>query len=204
MLENLIDSLNLIITQTQNNSSILIAIVLTLWLIFFLTRLEPHLLLLGIIPRHLRGLPGIVFSPLLHANFNHLFFNSIPLIVLSNFILINGIGYYLIVTALIVLLTGISVWCFAKPGLHVGASGVITGYWGFLILNIYQNGTVTTLILGLISIYYFAGIFFGIFPGRKGISWEAHLFGLLAGFATSYLLEFYPNYLYSMLQYISH
>lgn len=202
MLEKLIDSLNLIIAQTQRNGPILAIILITVWLIFFISRLEPRLLLLGIIPRRLNGLPGIFFSPFLHFNFNHLFFNSIPLIVLSNFILINGINYFLTVTFLITLLTGIGVWCFAKPGIHVGASGLITGYWGFLILNLYQNGTLTTLILGIISIYYFAGIFFGIFPGKKGVSWESHLFGLLAGFATSYLLEFYPYYLQMLLQYI--
>ncbi|MGC1182715.1 rhomboid family intramembrane serine protease [Legionella sp.] len=195
MLDALANSLNLIITQTQDNLSILAVIIIIPWLIFFVTRFDKKLLyILGIIPRHLRGLPGIIFAPLLHLNFNHLFFNTIPLVVLSNFILINGIYYYLVVTVLITLLSGIAIWCFAKPAIHIGASGVITGYWGFLVSNIYQNGNVTTFILGLISIYYFAGIFFGIFPQQKGVSWESHLFGLLAGFATSYLLQFYPSY----------
>lgn len=195
MLDELTDSLNLIIAQTQNNSSILAIILLTLWLIFFITLLDRKLLQFGIIPRRIRGLPGILLAPLLHADFNHIFFNSIPLVVLSNFILINGVTYYLIVTLLITVLSGIAVWCFAKPGIHVGASGLITGYWGLLVSNIYQTGGVTTFILGLISLYYFAGIFFGIFPRKKGVSWEAHLFGLLAGLATSYIMEYYPYYL---------
>jgi membrane associated rhomboid family serine protease len=199
MLDELYNSLNLIITQTQNNSSILAVILLIPWSLFFVSRfINRKILLLGIIPRRIRGLPGIFFAPLLHANFNHIFFNSIPLLVLSNFILIDGLYYYLVVTVIITVLSGIAIWCFAKPGLHVGASGVITGYWGFLVSNIYQNGTLTTLILGIISLYYFAGIFLGIFPREKGISWEAHLFGLLAGLATSYLLKIYPNYLQIM------
>lgn len=195
MIDELNNSLNVIITQTQSNASILAFVLILLWAIFFISRAFPPILLLGIIPRQIRGLPGILFMPLLHANFNHLFFNSIPLVVLSNFILINGLTYYLGVTLMITILSGIGTWCFAKPGLHIGASGLITGYWGFLVSNIYQSGTVTTLILGLISVYYFAGIFLGIFPKEKGISWEAHLFGLLAGFATSYLLHYYPYYL---------
>lgn len=65
--------------------------------------------------------------------------------------------------------------------------------------NIYQTATLTTIILGVISIYYFAGIFFGIFPKEKGISWESHLFGLLAGLGVSYLLGLYPDFL-QMLQ----
>ncbi len=189
MLDELTNSLNLIIAQTQNNSTILGIILLILWGCFFLTLIDRKILLLGIIPRHIRGLPGIIFAPFLHANFNHLFFNCIPLIVLSNFILINGLDYYLLVTFLITVLSGVATWCFAKPGVHVGASGVVTGYWGFLVSNIYQSGTLTAYILGIISLYYFAGIFFGIFPKEKGVSWEAHLFGLLAGLATSYILE---------------
>lgn len=195
MLDQLMDSINLIISQTQNNGSVLAVILIIPWLIFLFTRFDKKLLyILGIIPRHIRGLPGIMFAPLLHLNFNHIFFNSIPLVVLSNFILVNGVYYYLVVTVLIALLSGIGVWCFAKPGVHIGASGVITGYWGFLVSNIYQSGSITTIILGLISVYYFAGIFLGIFPQQKGVSWESHLFGLLAGLATSYLIQVYPAY----------
>ncbi|PWY54823.1 rhomboid family intramembrane serine protease [Legionella qingyii] len=195
MLEELNNSLSWIISQTKNNIPILEIILLIPWLFFFVSQVYKKILILGIIPRHLRGLPGIIFAPLLHSNFNHIFFNSIPLVVLSNFILINGLNYFLVVTVMITLLSGIAIWCFAKPGLHVGASGLITGYWGFLVSNIYQNGTLTTIILGVISLYYFAGIFFGIFPRDKGVSWEAHLFGLLAGLATSYLFVLYPNLL---------
>lgn len=189
MFDELLNSLNLIVAQTQNNLKTLGIILLIPWTVFVLSCLVRGILLLGIIPRELRGIPGIFFAPLLHANFNHIFFNSIPLLVLSNFILINGLHYYLVVTLLITLISGTGIWCFAKSGLHIGASALITGYWGFLISNIYQNGTLTTIILGIISLYYFAGIFLGIFPREKGVSWQGHLFGLLAGFITSYLLK---------------
>lgn len=188
MLENLSDSLNLIISQTQTNLSTLGIILAIPWTIYILSLFIPNILLLGIIPRQLRGLPGILFCPLLHANFNHIFFNSIPLIVLSNFILIQGLHYFLVVTFCITILSGVGIWCFAKYGLHIGASALITGYWGFLVANIYQNGTLTTIILGILSLYYFAGIFLGIFPREKGVSWEGHLFGLLAGLVMSYLV----------------
>ncbi len=193
MIDELTNSLNTIVAQTQNHLQVLGIILLIPWIIFFISYfINNKILLLGIIPRRIYGLPGILFAPLLHANFNHIFFNSIPLLVLSNFILINGLKYYLIVTLLITVLSGFAIWCFAKPGLHIGASALITGYWGFLVCNIYQNGTLTTIILGLLSLYYFAGIFLGIFPKEKGVSWEGHLFGLLAGLATSYILRLYP------------
>jgi len=187
MIEQLTSSLNLIINQTKMNADYLAIMLGIVWVVFIITLLTgKRLLILGIIPRHLYGLPGIVFAPLLHANFNHVFFNSIPLVVLSNFLLIQGLAYFLFVTLYITLLSGFLVWCFAKPGIHVGASGLITGYWALLVWNIYQQGTVTAIILGLVSIYYFAGIFFGVFPGRKGVSWEGHLSGLIAGFIVGY------------------
>jgi membrane associated rhomboid family serine protease len=187
MIDELITSLNLIISQTQANLYTLAIILSIPWAVFFLNQLlGKRLLYLGIIPRHLIGLPGIVFAPFLHANFNHLFFNSVPLIVLANFLLINGLNYFLWVSLFITLISGFLIWCFAKPGIHVGASSLITGYWGLLVSGILQQGTATAIILGLLSIYYFAGVFLGIFPGKKGVSWEGHLFGLLAGFAVSY------------------
>lgn len=191
MLEELINSIHILKIQIQNTLPILGIILLILWFFYFLSSINKKILLLGIIPRHARGLTGILFAPLLHANFNHLFFNSIPLAVLSAFILINGLYYYLAVTLLITLLSGTAIWCFANYGLHIGASAVITGYWGFLVCNLYQQLTPITLILAALSIYYFAGIFLGIFPKEKGVSWQGHLFGLLAGIATSYLIKIY-------------
>lgn len=189
MINELSQSLYFIVSQTQKNSPILGWILFLLWFCFFLTRVNKNLLLLGIIPRRVYGLPGIFLAPLLHANLNHVFFNSIPLLVLSNFVLIQGLPYYLVVTLSITFLSGFCIWCLAKPGLYVGASALITGYWGFLVMNIYQGNTLTTLILGLLSLYYFAGVFLGIFPREKGVAWQGHLFGLLAGFGTSYLMK---------------
>ena len=188
-LDELTASLNLIVYQTKTNANTLAKIIAVPWIVYILNIfLGQRLLYLGIIPRRLIGLPGILFAPLLHANFNHLFFNTIPLLVLSNFILINGVNYYLVVTLLITCISGFLIWCFAKPGIHIGASALITGYWGWLVSDIYQQGTVTAVILGGLSLYYFAGIFLGIFPREKGVSWEGHLFGLIAGISVSYFL----------------
>jgi membrane associated rhomboid family serine protease len=185
-----------LVERTQANYKILVIILAIVWGVFIITEISgKKLLVFGIIPRHTIGLPGIVLSPFLHANFNHIFFNSIPLIVLSNFILFYGLSYYIAVTIAITLLSGFLTWMFAKPGIHVGASGVITGYWGLLVMDAYQQGTLMSIILGVICIYYFAGIFFGIFPREKGVSWEGHLFGLLAGVATSYLTPFIVQFI---------
>lgn len=189
MLNELNVSLALILSQTKANWHILAKIIAIPWLVYFLNFFLNHrLLYLGIIPRHLIGLPGIIFAPVLHSDFNHLFFNTIPLLVLSNFILINGLNYFLMVTLYITCLSGFLIWCFAKPGIHIGASALITGYWGLLVSGIYQQGTLTAFILGGLSLYYFAGIFLGLFPSKKGVSWEGHVFGLIAGLSVNYVL----------------
>ena len=189
MLEQLNTSLSLIVNQTFTNAYNLAIILCIPWVAFIICNLTgKRLLILGIYPRRFYGLPGILFAPLLHANFNHIFFNSIPLVVLSNFLLVHGLDYFLEVTVSITLLSGFFIWCFAKPGLHIGASGVITGYWALLVSDIYHQGTITAIILGVISLYYFAGLFLGLFPGKNGVSWEGHFFGLMAGIATGYFL----------------
>ncbi len=186
MMNSFFDSILWITDQIQTNLTTLGWITAVLWGVFLLNQiLGGILLILGITPRKLYGLPGILFAPILHANVNHLFFNTIPLLVLSAFILVNGLPYFVFVTLCITILSGTLVWLFAKPGVHIGASGVITGYWGLLVVDIYQEGSATTILLGIVSLYYFAGIFFGIFPSKKGVSWEGHLFGLLAGIATA-------------------
>ncbi|PJE16176.1 MULTISPECIES: rhomboid family intramembrane serine protease [Legionella] len=191
MIDELTTSVNQIISQTDTNLHTLGIIVLIPWCVYILNLLlGKRLFYLGIIPRHILGLPGIIFAPLLHANFNHLFFNSIPLVVLSNFILVHGLSYFIWVTVMITILSGTLIWLLAKPGIHIGASALITGYWALLVSDILQQRTLTAIILGIISLYYFAGIFLGIFPSKKGVSWEGHLFGLLAGFATSYLIVY--------------
>lgn len=196
-LDTINTALTIFILQTQINMHYLFLIVCVLYAVFIVTRIFPFTLALGIWPRKPYGLPGVFFAPLLHANFNHLFFNTIPLVILSDFILINGLQYYLLSTLSIVIISGLCIWCFAKPGIHLGASALVTGYWGLLVTNLYLQGTLMAVMLGIVCVYYFAGIFLGVFPGKKGVSWEGHLFGLLAGIATSYFVAM-PNTIQSL------
>ncbi len=190
MLDSLTNSLEFIIHQTWYNGYYLELMTFVLCGVYLLNILTGgRLLYLGILPRHPLSLPGIFFAPLLHANFNHLFFNLIPLLVLSDFVLMNGVHYYLITTFLITLFSGLLTWFLGRSALHVGASGLITGYWGLLLCNVYQQGTMIAVILGIISGYYFIGILYGLFPSQKGVSWEGHVFGLIAGIFTAMVLH---------------
>ena len=179
--------------QSKAGMPVLFWMLAIVWGAFLLTLLSGYTLLnLGIHPRRLKGIPGIFFSPFLHAGFNHIFFNSIPLFILSNFLLISGFDFYLNVTLYLLLGSGILVWLIGRPLIHVGASSIITGYWSFLVINAYHHGGAQSIILAVISIYYFAAIFFGIFPSDKGVSWEGHLSGFVSGIVLNYTFIYLP------------
>lgn len=147
---------------------------------------------IGILPRKLSGLMGIFFCPFLHQNFNHLFFNSIPLFVLGLMLLAQGMDIFIFASVSITVFGGLLVWLFGRKALHIGASGLISGYFGFILLGAYFNPTLITILLAILVLYYFGGIFLGIFPQEKRVSWESHLFGFLAGIGSAFLLKAMP------------
>ena len=160
-----------------------------IWLINIVNWLiGSRLNILGIYPRKSFGLIGIPFSPFLHQNFNHLFFNTIPLFILGLAIMSrNGAISFCIITAVIALIGGLGVWLFARKGIHIGASGVISGYFAYILMIAYTEPSITTIILAVLAIYYFGGILIGLFPQEKKTSWESHLFGFIGGIACAYL-----------------
>ena len=187
MLDQVLSGFTLIADQTKTNLVFLTSMMALLWGIYFFNLILGNALLyLGIRPRKTLGLPGIFFAPFLHANFNHLFFNSIPLAILANFILIQGIVFFLQISFLLMLLSGLLIWCFAPSGLYIGASAIITGYWSYLLAHAYYQNSATTIILACVCLYYFMGIFYSIFPGKKHVAWQGHLFGLLSGLILAY------------------
>ena len=161
-----------------------------LWALHIINSLTKYdLNALGLRPRTLRGLPGIVFAPFLHGDFNHLFFNTIPLLVLSDLILPEGKIIFYYVSGIIILLSGFSIWLFGRKGIHIGASSLIMGYFGYLLSQAYFRFTATAIVLAGFCIYYFGGLFLAVFPGaKKNVSWDGHLFGFLSGIFTAYYL----------------
>ena len=157
-------------------------LILGLWLLNIINWfLGAHLNRLGIYPRKPYGLLGILFAPFLHADFNHLFFNSIPLFLLGLFIMTLGLEVYIIISFIIILLSGFGVWCVGRKGVHLGASGVIAGYFSFIMMMAYDSPSFVTYFLAGIALYYFGGILFSLLPTNERTSWEGHLTGFIAG-----------------------
>jgi membrane associated rhomboid family serine protease len=140
-----------------------------------------RLSIFGITPRHFLGLIGIPFAPFLHASFNHLFFNFIPFLVLSLMLIPQGFAFYWQLVWLLIFLSGFGIWLFGRKGIHIGASALVTALWGFLVMDMLYNPSILSVINGIICIYYFFGIFLGIFPNEDRVSWEGHLIGLITG-----------------------
>jgi membrane associated rhomboid family serine protease len=133
------------------------------------------------------GLIGILFAPLLHASWAHLIGNSVPFLVLGCLVAAEGTRRFWAVTGIIVVIGGIGTWAVNAPGtLTVGASGLVFGYFGYLVLRVFAPGRVTHRILyavvALIVIgVYGAAILAGVFAAGAGVSWQGHLFGAIGG-----------------------
>lgn len=180
--------LQTLIATIHDNFELLLGIVLGLWALHFINKLLGYRLnYLGILPRTPRGLIGIFFSPFLHGNANHLFFNTFPLLVLACLVLVGGRPLFWEVSITIILISGILIWLFGRRAIHIGASALITGYWGYLLINAYHQPSLMAIVLAIVCVYYFGGLFFGLFPSEDKVSWEGHLFGCIAGIAANYL-----------------
>jgi membrane associated rhomboid family serine protease len=144
--------------------------------------------LYGIIPRHLIGLRGILFAPFLHGGLGHLIANTIPFLVLGWFVMLQETRDFFVVTAITMLVSGLGVWLFGAPGVHVGASALIFGYLGFLLLRGYFERNFPSILLSLVVGFLYGGAIWGVLPTRPGISWEGHLFGFIGGVIAARLL----------------
>lgn len=147
-----------------------------------------YLNLYGIRPRTLIGLRGILFAPFLHGGIGHLMANTIPFLVLGWFVMLREISDFFIVSVITILVSGVGVWLFGSPSIHIGASGLIFGYFGFLLLRGYFERSFSSVTFSLIVGLLYGGLIWGVLPIRYGISWEGHLFGFLGGVLAARLL----------------
>ena len=135
----------------------------------------------GILPRTVSGLLGIIFSPFLHGSLVHLLANTLPLAVLGGLVGLKGRLKFFEITVIIILLGGGGVWLLGRPSYHVGASGLIFGYFGFLVLRGYYQKSFGAFMVSIITLFLYGGLIWGVLPTISHVSWEGHLCGLLAG-----------------------
>ena len=139
----------------------------------------------GIFPRSIPGLAGIIFSPLLHYNLAHLTTNTISLFLLLVFLYSHR--EYKADHALLSIwvLSGIGTWIIGRPAIHIGASSLVYGLVMYLLFSAWWLRSWRSMIISLIVLFFYGGIFYGILPQPGIVSWEGHLSGAIAGFLTA-------------------
>ena len=150
-----------------------------------LTQSEFLLYRLAVIPRDFGSLPGIVGMPFVHGSWLHLISNTMPLLILGGMVMFRGVRYFGAVTFMIMLLGGLLLWCFGRSNAHIGASGLAFGYLGFLVTRGFYERSWQSIGVAALVVFLYGGMIFGVVPRNDGVSWEAHLFGLLAGIAVA-------------------
>ena len=164
--------------------------VFIMWLLFFIEfKFHYNLGFLGIYPRTINGLLGIVGMPLLHGSVMHISSNTAPILILGTTL------YYFyprIANKVFVqcyFFTNILVWIFARPAIHIGASGLIFGLATFLILYGLFKKDFRSVIISALVIAIYGGMFFQLIPVNPIVSWESHVMGAVVGGANAYLLS---------------
>jgi membrane associated rhomboid family serine protease len=168
--------------QPRESLANLVGLIAILWLVEILNiALQHSLSQFGIIPRRAIGLIGIPLSPFLHYGLNHILANTLPLAVLGGLIASLYAGLFNRATIIIILLGGMGVWLFGRSAIHVGASGLVFGYFGFLVARGWYERSFLSIAASLVVIVLYGGMIWGVLPVSAYVSWEAHLFGFLAG-----------------------
>ena len=127
------------------------------------------------------SLRGILLSPLLHGSFSHLLSNTLPLLALGGFVALRGARTLLALSLCVVALGGLLVWLVGRPAVHIGASGLVFGYFGYLVARGWYERSIVSIAVAVVVLLLYGGIIFGALPQGGFISWEGHLFGLIAG-----------------------
>jgi membrane associated rhomboid family serine protease len=159
-----------------------LAFVLAFWIVEIIEQSTGiSLVKFGVYPLHLKGLKGILFSPFIHSDFNHLISNSVPFFILL-FMLIyfyRRISYRIFFQ--MYLLSGICVWLSGREAWHIGASGVVYAMAAFHFVSGIIRNDVRLLTLSTVVVFLYGGMIWGMFPINPDISWEGHLWGAVSG-----------------------
>ena len=155
---------------------------LLLWLIKLVeSTLDLNFAFWGIYPLSVKGLKGILLSPLVHADFKHLINNSIPLFILGVAIFYFYSKVAFRVFFLTYIMVGIWVWFGGRPAYHIGASGLVYGFASFLFFSGIIRNHISLMAISLLVVFLYGGMIWGIFPIYEKVSWESHMLGSIAG-----------------------
>src|SRR6201997_4225772 len=144
----------------------------------------------GILPEHVSRLGDIFTAPFLHFSWQHIEGNSLPLFVLGVLAAYRSIARFLLVTLIVAVTSGLAVWLFQSSNeLTVGASGLIFGYFGYVVVRGFVDRNLVDIGVGLVAGVLYWTILTVAIPGTPGVSWIGHLGGLVGGVAAAWALR---------------
>lgn len=138
----------------------------------------------GILPRTTSGLLGVLFAPVLHGSWQHLMVNTGPLLVLLALLFMNPRYRPWSSLALLWIGSGLGTWLIGRGGtMHIGASGLIYALVAFLVVAGWRVRHWFAMLVAVGVVVFYGGLFLGAIPWlvEKGVSWEGHLMGAVAG-----------------------
>jgi len=166
--------------------------IVLMWLVFAIDALTPFFNFnhLGIRPRQIMGLIGVIASPFLHSGMPHIMANTVGL-VLAGLILRLSYNSSQMIVILVVgaLLSGGLTWVISSPAIVVGASGVVFCLIGVLLANAFFNPSLLSWLQAWLCFIFYSGAIMSLFGLEEGISWAAHFSGLISGFILSFLIN---------------
>ena len=141
---------------------------------------------LGVYPRTQSGLLGVITAPLIHGSWEHVIGNTLPLALVGSMLIYGYPRSRFWALAGIWLLSGASVWLFARSSYHFGASGLTHGIFFYLFVGgILRRDRLSAALL-MIAFYMYGGMIMTIFPQDSGVSFESHFFGAASGAIFAY------------------
>lgn len=143
----------------------------------------------GIYPRTLDGLWGVITSPFLHGDFQHLIANTLPMLILSTLLFFFYGKKSILIFILLWLTSGIFTWLIGRLSWHIGASSLIYAMASFLIFGGFFSKNYKLILISILVIIAYSGLIFGLFPTSGPISWEGHLSGALGGLLWAYMFR---------------
>ena len=165
-------------------------IVIIFWVVKLIENLyELDFSTFGILPLHFEGLPGIILSPFIHGSYEHLVSNSVPFLILTFALLYFYRNLAYRIFFLIYILSGICVWLGGRESWHIGASGIVYGLASFLFFSGVFRRDANLLTIGIIVVFLYGSMFWGVFPLKPEISWESHLWGAASGLALAFFYQ---------------
>ncbi len=183
-----------LLQELQEQFYILGGFVLLIWVIEILDNLLFQRILrsgldqFGIYPRTFLGLRGIVFAPFLHGGYYHVAANTVPFLVLGWLIMLRNTADFWTVSVVSAFISGLGTWLLGRTAIHIGASGMIFGYFGYLLFRGYFERSIVAIAISLLVGFTYGGMIYGVLPSQPWISWEGHLFGFIGGAIAAKLL----------------